>query len=40
VAEAIDGWADVAAALGVRRSTRRLVAERLGEARRANAALL
>ena len=40
VAEAIDGWADVAAALGVRRSTRRLIAERLGEARRANAALL
>ena len=40
VAEAIDGWADVAAGLGVRRSTRRLVAERLGEARQANAALL
>ena len=40
VAEAIDGWADVAAGLGVRRSTRQLVAERLGEARRANAALL
>lgn len=39
VAEAIDGWLDVAAQLGVRRGTRQLVAKRLGEARRANSGL-